>query len=69
MLHLKMKEGTLLEAPPSLQELQRRVQGGLEQFDESYKRLLNPHIYKVSITPLLRELKLSLIKSYLGEDV
>ncbi|MCX7950182.1 MAG: nicotinate phosphoribosyltransferase, partial [Treponemataceae bacterium] len=69
LLQLKMKEGTLVENPPPLEKLQRRVQEGLEQFDESYKRLLNPHVYKVSITSLLRELKLSLITSYLGDDV
>ncbi|MFC2387207.1 nicotinate phosphoribosyltransferase [Treponema socranskii] len=34
----------------------------LETFDESYKRLLNPHIYKVSITEKLKDLKLRFIK-------
>ena len=34
----------------------------LETLDESYKRLLNPHIYKVSITEKLKDLKLHFIK-------
>ena len=34
----------------------------LETLDESYKRLLNPHIYKVSITEKLKDLKLRFIK-------
>ncbi len=33
----------------------------LDTFDESYKRILNPHIYKVSITENLKDLKLDFI--------
>jgi nicotinate phosphoribosyltransferase len=39
----------------------------MAEFDETYKRLLNPHIFKVSVTENLRNLKLSLIKEYIGE--
>ena len=53
------------EAP--LIDVQERVRRGLESLDQSYKRLLNPHIYKVSITERLRALKLELIKNYLGD--
>jgi len=38
---------------------------GLDGLDLSYKRLLNPHVYKVSITEKLKELKLELIKKHL----
>lgn len=38
------------------------VERQLESFDESYKRILNPHIYKVSITEELKDLKLKFIK-------
>ncbi|MCR5495820.1 MAG: nicotinate phosphoribosyltransferase [Treponema sp.] len=34
----------------------------LASLDESYKRILNPHIYKVSITEELKDLKLDFIK-------
>lgn len=37
----------------------------LETLDPSYKRILNPHIYKVSITEKLKDLKLSFIKANL----
>jgi nicotinate phosphoribosyltransferase len=37
------------------------VERQLESFDESYKRILNPHIYKVSITEKLKDLKLKFI--------
>ena len=37
------------------------MQKQLETLDESYKRILNPHIYKVSITEKLKDLKLKFI--------
>ncbi|MCL2833257.1 MAG: nicotinate phosphoribosyltransferase [Treponema sp.] len=38
----------------------------IEFLDQSYKRLLNPHVYKVSVSERLRVLKMELIKNYLG---
>ena len=61
-----MEQGRLLRDVPSLEETRLLVRSGLESFDNSYKRFLNPHIYKVSITEGLRNLKLELIKNYLG---
>jgi len=63
----QLKDGKPLGKAPSLPEIRERVCCGLASFDHSYKRLLNPHIYKVSITGRLRSLKLELIKNYLGE--
>lgn len=37
------------------------MQTQLETFDRSYKRFLNPHIYKVSMTEKLKDLKLEFI--------
>ncbi len=37
------------------------MQKQLASFDESYKRILNPHIYKVSITEKLKDLKVEFI--------
>ena len=67
LLKLRFARGELTTASPSLREIQKKVQAGLETFDTSYKRLLNPHIYKVSITQRLRALKLDLIRNYLGD--
>ncbi|MDR2631107.1 MAG: nicotinate phosphoribosyltransferase [Spirochaetaceae bacterium] len=67
LLKIRIVQGQAATAFPSLKEIQRKVQIGLESFDTSYKRLLNPHIYKVSITQRLRNLKLDLIKNYLGD--
>jgi len=56
-------EGTTV----GLKEIRSHVAHGLDMLDQSYKRLLNPHIYKVSVTERLRALKLEQIKHYLGE--
>jgi nicotinate phosphoribosyltransferase len=67
ILKVRFDRGRAVADPPSLPDIRRRVQSGLETFDQSYKRLLNPHIYKVSVTEELRSLKLALIKSTLGD--
>ena len=40
----------------------KNMQSQLEAFDESYKRILNPHIYKVSLTEKLMNLKKDFIE-------
>ena len=40
----------------------KTMQSQLETFDESYKRILNPHIYKVSLTENLMNLKKDFIE-------
>jgi nicotinate phosphoribosyltransferase len=52
---------------PSLAEIRAHSVRDFEDFDSTYKRLLNPHVYKVSITEKLRNLKLDLIKTNLGD--
>jgi nicotinate phosphoribosyltransferase len=67
LLSVKMKDGKITAPPPPLKEIQQNAMRSLGELDGSYKRLLNPHIYKVSVTEKLRELKLRLIKDYLGD--
>jgi nicotinate phosphoribosyltransferase len=55
------------EAVPSLEDMRRCVREDLEIFDNSYKRILNPHVYKVSVTERIRSLKLKLIENFLGD--
>jgi nicotinate phosphoribosyltransferase len=62
-----LKDGTIVREEPSLEDIRRLVREDLDLFDHSYKRLLNPHIYKISITAGIRELKLALIKNFLGD--
>jgi nicotinate phosphoribosyltransferase len=66
LLKPRMEGGCIL-ARVSLEEIRKRMNQDIDSLDSSYKRLLNPHIYKVSISRRLRELKLELIKNYLGD--
>jgi nicotinate phosphoribosyltransferase len=67
LLHIRIQDGEQLMPHPSLEEVRKLVKSDLDIFDNSYKRILNPHIYKVSVTGRLRTLKLELIKNYLGD--
>jgi len=62
-----LHNGKPVRQEQSLPSIREKVQQGLSSLDQSYKRILNPHIYKVSVTEKLRSLKLGLIKNYLGE--
>ncbi|MEA1911601.1 MAG: nicotinate phosphoribosyltransferase, partial [Spirochaetota bacterium] len=64
MLSLKMKDGKQLEKPVSITNLQKRVKANLNCFDTSYKRIINPHIYKVSLSEKLKSLKADLLDEY-----
>jgi len=63
----QLRNGELVKPAPSLKEIRERVRSQLDSLDPSYKRILNPHIYKVSVTERLRDLKLELIKNFMGE--
>ena len=67
LLKKQLEGGKLCAASPELGEIRKRVKAELDTLDQSYKRILNPHIYKVSITEALRNLKRGLIKNYLGD--
>jgi nicotinate phosphoribosyltransferase len=67
LLKLRLRKGKAVSGSPPLEDIRNKVRNGLDSFDQSYKRFLNPHIYKVSVTERLRTLKLELIKNYLGE--
>jgi nicotinate phosphoribosyltransferase len=67
LLKLRLHDGREQIPSPPLKAIQDKVKSGLDSFDQSYKRMLNPHIYKVSVTEKLRTLKLDLIKNYLGD--
>ena len=61
LLKKHIENGVICNALPSLEEIRSNSLAGFESFDATYKRLLNPHLYKVSITEKLRKLKLELI--------
>ncbi|MDR3303040.1 MAG: nicotinate phosphoribosyltransferase [Treponema sp.] len=68
LLSLCMAQGKFVSPPPSLETIRERMRTELDTFDNSYKRILNPHIYKVSMTERLRTLKLELIKTHQGDS-
>ena len=52
-----------LSASEQIKQSRSVMEKQLETFDESYKRILNPHIYKVSLTENLKELKKTFIEA------
>ncbi len=65
LLSLRMRGGVRVGERPSLLEAQSLAAGSLERLDDTYKRLLNPHVYKVSLSTGLHELKSRLIQETL----
>ncbi len=61
MLVKQMEGGKRISKAPSLMEIQNRVRENLNSFDDTYKRQINPHSYKVSLTGKLRDLKSQLV--------
>ena len=64
MLTKVMEGGRILGTLPALAESRSRCAAELERFDLTYRRLLNPHVYKVSITDAVRDLKASFMEKY-----
>jgi nicotinate phosphoribosyltransferase len=58
-----MQEGALVYDLPSIEEMRERRQADVERLDPGVKRLVNPHIYHVSLTERLWNLKQTLIES------
>lgn len=57
LLHDIVKNGTLVYDLPSLEQVRRRREEQLGQLHESYRRLRNPHEYKVGLTQALWQQK------------
>ena len=66
LLHLVVRGGARIEEKkPAVEQLRaarETMRCQLETLDASYKRILNPHIYKVSLTEALKELKMQFIR-------
>lgn len=65
LLFKVMENGTRTEQLPEITQIQAFMKERIQGFDPTYLRLLNPHIYKVSITDALFNLKVSLINSFI----
>jgi nicotinate phosphoribosyltransferase len=67
-MHRKYIEGgkrtyTKLDPAAELRQSRKNMQRQLASLDDSYKRILDPHIYKVSLSSSLKKLKLDFIEN------
>ena len=60
-----LDEGELVYDLPSIEQIRERRQADVKRLDPGVKRLINPHVYHVSLTQRLWELKQELIESAL----
>lgn len=57
LLQKQMESGRITSDCPSLDDIRARALHNLTCLDETYTRIINPHIYKVSVSKPLRNLK------------
>ncbi len=57
LLQLYMEGGKRTQPNPPVKKIQEHALEGLASFHSTYKRLMNPHIYKVSLSSELKRLK------------
>lgn len=67
LLELVVREGKQIYKSPPIEVMREQRDADLERLDPGVKRLVNPHIYHVSLTQDLWDLKQSLIRSTLNE--
>lgn len=61
-------EGQRRDGGPTIDEMRQRRRDDLELLDRGVRRLVNPHIYHVSLTKQLKELQRKLVSEALGES-
>jgi nicotinate phosphoribosyltransferase len=64
LLEQKVSGGTIVGRRPNLNEIREHTIRQLGTFDRSYKRIINPHIYKISLSTALKNLKLRMIDEH-----
>jgi nicotinate phosphoribosyltransferase len=60
------RDGKRVEPSPELETMRARRIADLDRLDVGVRRLVNPHIYHVSLTPKMKELQLQLIAEAKG---
>ncbi|MBI4769621.1 MAG: nicotinate phosphoribosyltransferase [Chloroflexi bacterium] len=61
-----LREGARVYQPPALSEMRERRRADVERLDPGVKRIIHPHIYHVSLTERLWDLKQELIAAAKG---
>lgn len=67
MLREVMRDGSRLGPRQPLSGIRESCLAALDRLDETYKRIINPHVYKVSLSTNLADLQRSLISRYTAE--
>jgi nicotinate phosphoribosyltransferase len=67
LLSLKMREGGVVGRHPPITDIRARAWREIDALDDTYKRLINPHVYKVSLSDTLHEMKARLIRENLSK--
>jgi len=62
LLAPRMRQGKIQDALEDPATARQRAISELDRLDDTYKRLINPHVYKVSLSTGLRDLKARLIR-------
>jgi nicotinate phosphoribosyltransferase len=60
------RDGKLVYDLPDIEAIRKQRVADIERLDAGVRRLINPHIYHVSLTQKLWDLKQGLIRSALG---
>lgn len=64
LLSSKMTEGKICGDLPSLRDIRNNTLRNIATIDRTYKRIINPHIYKVSLSTALKNLKYRMIDEF-----
>ncbi|HVP20172.1 MAG TPA: nicotinate phosphoribosyltransferase [Spirochaetia bacterium] len=67
LLGIRMKAGSIVGELPAIAAIRSRACEEIDRLDDTYKRLINPHVYKVSLSNRLNELKTRLVKESLSQ--
>ena len=62
-----LDEGELVYETPSIEHMREAREADIDRLHPGVRRLINPHLYPVSLTGGLRRLKTDLIRSTRGE--
>jgi nicotinate phosphoribosyltransferase len=63
-----MVDGKLVYEPPAIEEMRERRRADVRRLDPGVRRLMNPHVYHVSLTQRLWDLKQELIQSAMAKS-
>ncbi len=65
LLKKRIDNGEQVSDRSTLSEIQEKTKRSLRCLDYSYKRIINPHRYKVSLSRKLKDMKFSMVNGYL----